>query len=187
MLSQLCLRPGNPAVAALAKEVRGGLVRVRGTLRTADAVPGLPEMTEVMKYLFRWALLAFFLHGLWEVAHLPLYTLWEEPERQRVVLYLLHCLAGDVLTASSVYLVAAAVLRDFYWPVHRPLQGGAIIVVTGVVFTGFSEWYNVYQTHAWSYSEAMPLVFGVGLSPLLQCIVVSTLMVVIAGRWNRRT
>ena len=159
---------------------------LRENFHQADAPIGLLEITGTMRYLFRWAALAFVLHGLWEVAHLPLYALWDEPNRLRIVLYLLHCLAGDVLIATSLYLLAAAILRDFAWPTHWPWRGGVVIIVTGVGYTGFSEWYNVHQTHAWSYSEAMPLIFGIGLSPLSQWVVVSALMVVLAGFWGRR-
>jgi hypothetical protein len=151
----------------------------------ADVPIGLLVLTGALKHLLRWAALAFVLHGLWEVAQLPLYTLWDDMNRQRVVLYLLHCLAGDVLIASTLFLLAAAFLRDFAWPDHRPWRGGIIIIVIGVVFTGFSEWYNVYQTQAWSYAEAMPLVFGIGLTPLLQWIVVSALMVAIVGHCKK--
>jgi hypothetical protein len=140
---------------------------------------------EKLKYLSRWSMLAFGLHGLWEVAQLPLYTLWVDPNHQRVVLYVLHCVGGDVLIATALFLFVATLLRDFAWPARRPWLGGTIVVVVGLIYTGFSEWYNVYQTQAWRYTEAMPLVFGVGLTPLLQWIAVSALMVAVFARWKR--
>jgi len=73
-------------------------------------------------------------------------------------------------------------LRDVAWPARRPWSGGAIVVVVGLIYAGFSEWYNVYQVHAWSYAKSMPLVFGIGLTPLLQWIAVSTLMIGVIGR-----
>jgi hypothetical protein len=111
--------------------------------------------------------------------------LWVDPDRQRVILYLLHCVGGDVLIATALFLFTAALLRDFAWPARRPWLGGTIVLVAGLIYTGFSEWYNVYQTQAWSYAEAMPLVFGIGLAPLLQWIAVSALMVVVFARWKR--
>ena len=143
------------------------------------------KIIDTLKYLSRWSMLAFGLHGLWEVAQLPLYTLWVDPDSQRVILYLMHCIGGDVLIATALFLFAAAILRDFVWPARRPWLGGTIIIVLGLIYTGFSEWYNVYQTQAWSYTEAMPLVFGIGLTPLLQWIVVSALMVAVFGRRER--
>ena len=121
-----------------------------------------------MKHLMRWALLAFALNGLWEVAQLPLYILWQNPDRQRIVSYVLHCIAGDVLIATFLFLLAAAIFRNFAWPAHRVWRGGLIVVMAGSVYTGFSEWYNVYQVRSWAYADSMPLVFGIGLAPLLQ-------------------
>jgi hypothetical protein len=48
-----------------------------------------------------------------------------------------------------------------------------------LAYTVFSEWYNVYQVGSWAYSPRMPLIAGIGLSPLLQWLLmpVGTLMV----------
>ena len=116
---------------------------------------------------------------------LPLYALWSDTNRLRVVLYLLHCVGGDVSISSALFLLAVACLRDFAWPAHRPWRGSMIVIVIGLAFTGFSEWYNVYQRHSWNYADAMPLVFGIGLTPLLQWIVVPALMVAAIGYRKR--
>lgn len=145
------------------------------------AIPG------AMKHLLRWALFAFVLNGLWEVAQLPLYTLWQDTDRARIVSYALHCIVGDVLIATALFLMAAAIFRDFAWPALWPLRGGLIVVAGGLVYTGFSEWYNVYQAHAWVYADSMPLVFGIGLAPLLQWIGVPTLMILLWRRVFART
>lgn len=54
------------------------------------------------KCLAIWASLALLLNFPWEIAQLPLYTLWDDPDRARVTAYVLHCLLGDVLIAVSV-------------------------------------------------------------------------------------
>ena len=56
------------------------------------------------------------------------------------------------------------------------------MLAAGLGFTVFSEWYNVYILGAWAYQPAMPLVAGIGLTPLLQWVVVPTLMLFIARR-----
>ena len=93
-----------------------------------------------------------------------------------------HCLLGDVLIAVSVYLLTAIVFRELYWPERRPWPAGAFMLATGLGFTIFSEWYNVYVVGAWAYQPTMPLVAGIGLTPLLQWVVVPTLMLFIARR-----
>lgn len=137
-----------------------------------------------LKFLLRWVLLAFVLHGMWEIVQLPLYTLWENPDHRRVVLSLLHCTAGDVLIATSLFLLTAAPFRSFTWPVRQAWFGGSVMIAAGLVFTIFSEWYNVYRAGAWSYAASMPLVAGIGLSPLMQWIVVPVLMISMIRRWR---
>ena len=140
--------------------------------------------SDALKRLLRWAALAFMLHGLWEAAQLPLYTLWEDSDRRRVLAYLLHCIAGDVLIATTLFLSVAALFRDSAWPVHRPRRGGLVMITAGLAYTVFSEWYNVYRAGAWSYAASMPLVAGIGLAPLMQWLVAPILMIVIFRRWS---
>jgi len=49
---------------------------------------------------------------IWEVAHLPLYTIWNEGEPREKLFAVLHCTAGDVLIALCACPVAILVLRD---------------------------------------------------------------------------
>ncbi|MBI3574175.1 MAG: hypothetical protein HY083_00700 [Gammaproteobacteria bacterium] len=130
--------------------------------------------------LLVWLALALPLHLIWEIAQLPLYTLWDDPNRAHIAVYLFHCVLGDVLIAVSVYLLTAIVFRDLAWPVRRPWTAGGFMLAAGLGFTVFSEWVNVYVTGAWAYQPAMPLVAGIGLTPLLQWVVVPTLMLFIA-------
>ncbi len=139
---------------------------------------------DVLKRLLHWVVLALALHGLWEAAQLPLYTLWEDTNRQRVLSYLFHCIAGDVLITTTLFLSVAALFRDSAWPAHRPWRGGLVMIAAGLAYTVFSEWHNVYQLRAWSYAASMPLVAGVGLAPLMQWLVVPILMIVIFRRWK---
>ena len=135
-----------------------------------------------LKHLLRWMALALALHGLWEMAQLPLYALWHEATASRIAVYVFHCLMGDVLLAMGAYLITAMIFRNIDWPWHNVWRGGAIMIVLGLVYTVFSEWYNVYQLRAWSYAASMPLVMGIGVAPLMQWVVVPILMIVIIRR-----
>ncbi len=135
--------------------------------------------------LFAWPALALVLHGPWEVAHLPLYNLWDDPDSARIVRYVLHCLTGDVLIAAVTFLVTAIVFRDLDWPRRRPWSAGALAVALGLGFTVWSEWYNVYRAGNWAYTAAMPTVAGIGLTPLLQWFIVPVLMILLVRHWAR--
>ena len=138
---------------------------------------------------FSWAALSLLLNLAWEFAHLPLYTIWKDESAAGIAYAVMHCTAGDALIAGATFLLTGAVLRDSDWVSSIPWRGGAIAVSLGLAYTVYSEWHNVYQVGAWAYSPAMPLVFGIGLSPLLQWLVIPVSMMFIlrarAGMWRR--
>ncbi|MGL1834438.1 hypothetical protein ACKVEX_12605 [Rhodocyclaceae bacterium SMB388] len=47
-----------------------------------------------------------------------------------------------------------------------------MLIASGVSYTAFSEWHNVHVAGSWAYVESMPTIVGIGVSPLLQWIVV---------------
>ena len=132
-----------------------------------------------IRNLATWAGCAFVLNLGWEVAQLPLYTIFAVGTPKEIVFAIAHCTLGDVLIAVSSFVVGLIATRRGDWPMSRPLLGGAAAMLFGLAYTAFSEWQNVYQAGSWSYASAMPLLFGIGLAPLLQWIVVPT--VCIAG------
>ena len=124
-----------------------------------------------------WSVLAFALNLAWEIAQVRLYALWGEADRLTVVWSLLHCTFGDVLIALALFALTAMILRHADWPASRPWTGGIIVVVGTVAYTAWSEWYNVYRAGSWAYTAGMPLIFGIGLSPLLQWLILPPVLV----------
>lgn len=129
--------------------------------------------------IWRWAILALGLHLLWEIGQLPFYTVWEEANAWRIALYVTHCVLGDVTIATLTYLAVALAWRQVDWPRQRPWVGGTMLVALGFGYTVFSEWYNVYRVGAWAYAESMPRILGIGLTPLLQWLVVPVAMLML--------
>ena len=83
------------------------------------------------------------------------------------------------LIALVLFVVAGIVLRCSDWPRTRPLAGGVLVVSGTMAYTAWSEWFNVYRLGSWGCTESMPLVFGIGLSPWLQWLVLPPLMIVV--------
>jgi hypothetical protein len=119
-----------------------------------------------------WLLLAAVLNLAWEIAQLPLYTIFLDGRPEQIAFAVAHCTGGDILIALVCYLVASAVTLDLAWPWHRPGSGVAVAIVSGVTYTVFSEWLNVSVRGSWAYTESMPQISGIGLTPLLQWLVV---------------
>jgi len=115
-----------------------------------------------------WALAAFPLHLLWEAMQLPFYTLWTAYDAETRLRYLVHCSLGDALIAAGTFLFAAVITGRISWLEGATIRGGILVALSGLAYTVLSEWYNVYQAGAWAYGANMPLVGGIGLTPLLQ-------------------
>lgn len=114
---------------------------------------------------------------LWEVAHVPLYTLWLTGSPGGIAYAVLHCTVGDVMIASVCLLLSLAVVGRSAWPLQRFGAVAAGTMLLALSYTVFSEWLNTEVRGAWAYREAMPRLpgLGTGLTPVLQWIVVPLL------------
>ncbi|OIO82202.1 MAG: hypothetical protein AUJ88_02630 [Gallionellaceae bacterium CG1_02_56_997] len=120
---------------------------------------------------------------VWEVAQLPLYALRAEPLLERIAYAIAHCTAGDVLIGIAALLLALSLSgagARASWPGTRIVMW---MIVAAVAYTVWSERTNLAQGN-WAYSVWMPVLpwIGVGLTPLLQWIVVP----LVAWRWANR-
>lgn len=124
-----------------------------------------------------WSALALVLNLAWETAHVRLYTIWFDAEPMGIARAVLHCSLGDVAIALAIFTLVGMALRQADWPLSRPLAGGVITVIGAITYTAWSEWYNVYITGSWGYTTDMPTILGIGLSPLLQWLILPPAMV----------
>ena len=124
------------------------------------------------------AALAFVLNLAWEIAHVRLYTIWAEADYPAVAWAVLHCTLGDVAIALAMFTIAGLQLHRMDWPASQPWAGGITVVIGAMTFTIWSEWFNVFRIGNWSYTENMPTLYGIGLSPLLQWLAQPPVMVV---------
>ena len=145
-----------------------------------------PFSNPALNSVARWAAVTLVFHLVWETAHVRLYTLWSDPDRWYVARSVLHCTLGDVVIGTAAFGFAAWVLARFDWPIHRPWGGTAIVIAIGTMFTVWSEWNNVYRLKLWAYAPAMPTILGIGVSPLLQWIVLPPLIVLTVRMLDRR-
>jgi hypothetical protein len=113
----------------------------------------------------------------WEIAQLPLYTLWTEASHTTMAYAVAHCTVGDVMIALSTLAVALLVCRPGRWPEGGYRRVALVSVLLGIGYTVFSEWHNTTVTASWSYAESMPVVpvIGTGASPLVQWLLLPPL------------
>ena len=115
----------------------------------------------------------------WEIAHLPLYTLWREPSLAFIVFAVAHCTLGDVMigaAALALGLIATGAAGVEHW---RFIRIALVTALAGTAYTVFSEWLNTVARQGWAYSELMPVLplFGaeIGLSPIAQWLILPLL------------
>ncbi len=117
--------------------------------------------------------------AIWEAAHLPLYTLWQTGTVGEKLFAVAHCTVGDVLIALASLILALTLVGHRDWPARRFAAVVALTLVFGFGYTVFSEWLNIVVRRSWAYSSLMPVVsgfgFSIGVSPLLQWIIVPIL------------
>lgn len=118
-----------------------------------------------------WAAVSTPLHLVWEAFHIRFYTIWQDGIAQ-IAYALAHCTAGDAVIAFTTFVVAAVGARDPNWPWRVPRLGVPLLLAAGLGYTVVSEWINVYWLGRWAYLERMPMVGGIGLTPLAQWLVV---------------
>jgi hypothetical protein len=143
----------------------------------ADSRMHTPAIASIIARFVLWSSLAFVLNLAWEIAQVRLYTIWDAADGMSVAWALLHCTLGDVLIALAMFALAGVVLRCADWPASRPCTGSAIVVIGALAFTAWSEWYNVFRAGNWSYTASMPVILGIGLTPLLQWLILPPVMV----------
>ncbi len=131
----------------------------------------------MVRFAGLWSALAFAFNLAWEIAHVSLYTIWLSADGATIARAVFHCTLGDVVIALGAFALAGIVLRRFDWPMARPLAGCMIVTTSVMAFTVWSEWYNVYRTGGWGYAPKMPTIYGIGLSPLLQWLLLPPVLV----------
>lgn len=126
---------------------------------------------------------------IWEFFQMPLYTIWWTGTWREIVFAAVHCTGGDLLIALSSLTAALLLVGNGNWPEERFRAVAGLTILFGTSYTVFSEWLNIVIRAAWAYSDLMPVIpmFGleVGLSPLLQWLLIPTAAFLWVARWHR--
>ncbi len=143
--------------------------------RTAEAVGGLRSVAAIAGF-------AFLVHFPWEFIQAPLFVGMSEASHWRATLLCTRATLGDAVIAVLAYSAVAVVARrpDWLTSPTRPRVVG--YVVAGLVITFVVELASVYVLDRWSYADSMPVIAGIGLSPLLQWVLLPLVTLWLARR-----
>ena len=131
-----------------------------------------------------WTTLAGFaviVHFAWEMAQMPLYRM-DEPSGWRMVGGCTQATFGDAIITLLAYATAAVLTGRRLWLVAPRALELTTFFGVGIAMTVGLEWWNVSVLHSWSYSRDMPSAAGIGLSPLVQWIVLPPLILWLTRR-----
>lgn len=127
---------------------------------------------------------AYALHFAWEMAHGSLFAPMNRMSFWQATAWCARAAGWDVVISATAYLAAALATRNVLWPRQRPRWPIAIYFVVGLAITIAIERWAV-SAGRWQYREAMPDIAGIGLTPLLQWIVIPAVILLIARRVMR--
>ncbi len=126
------------------------------------------------------ALVAWALNVAWEFAQMPLYSAAANAPG-----HVWMCLRASFFDAGYimlVYVVLAVFHRSMSWVRRITVVDATAVVVFGLIVASVIEW-RALATGRWSYGPEMPLVWGVGLTPLVQLALLSLVTFSVVGRW----
>ena len=109
--------------------------------------------------------LAFGLNFAWELGHCTLYKgfVYDGPH----VAFLGLASLADTIMAGLLYFGFALLYNDGGWIQHLTVIRTTLLILAGGLGAAVSEMAHLSAAN-WAYTDRMPLVFGIGLTPLLQ-------------------
>lgn len=126
------------------------------------------------------------LNFIWELAQMPLYV-----DNGNLLNFARHCIIpslGDGVILLIIFGVGWRVLRRADWFVQPTASVYAFMLVSGLIIAIVIEWVAVYGMSRWSYTTRMPVlpVLGVGLSPVLQMLLLPPVIFKATAWWLER-
>ena len=114
--------------------------------------------------LFLLAFIVLILNLIWEFSH---YRLYVDLTGIPLTIHLIIASFADLFLVFFIILIISIFRRNANW-IENPKKWDYIrIVVLGILIATVIEIYSL-SNGRWSYTEFMPTIFGIGISPLIQ-------------------
>ena len=142
-------------------------------MRSWLAITGQPE--------FNVAVFAFLLNYPWEFSQVPLFAGIPNAPHWTAIKICAIATLGDMVIMLVAYSFVAYIARSRGWIAAATVGQRMMFVAAGLGITAVIEYLALHGLwfESWSYSPLMPVMpgIGVGLSPLLQWIILPLLLV----------
>jgi hypothetical protein len=114
------------------------------------------------------------LFAIWEIAQLPLYTIWVERGPAESLVAAMHCTLGDLVLAATAFAAGMAGAVRLA-AMRSAARFTCITLAASIALTLAIEIVSTRWLDRWAYEAAMPTLFGIGLSPIAQWLVIPLL------------
>jgi hypothetical protein len=130
------------------------------------------------KKIIFFALIVLILNLIWEFSH---YNLYNDLSGIPPTLHLITASFSDVFWIFIIFFFVFLINRGIEWIKNPTKKDYFLIVIFGLVTAILIEIINL-NLGRWAYRETMPVIFGIGLSPLVQLFATSLISLLIIRR-----
>ncbi len=125
--------------------------------------------------LIKLALIVLLLNLIWEFSHYGLYTdLTGIPS----ILHLIIASLTDLVLISLIFLIISVFRKNMGWIEGPKRSDYFIIILFGIIIAAIIEVYSL-SNGRWAYTNLMPTIFGIGISPLIQLFTTAILSIIL--------
>ncbi len=117
------------------------------------------------------SIFAFLLNFVWELLQMPLFAGFADFPYYQTILHCTKATFGDVVISLVAFAGACLITRSRMWIVSMNKSGVVSFLAIGLVITVAFELLATGPLNRWEYSESMPTVIGVGVSPVAQWVI----------------
>lgn len=119
----------------------------------------------LIKHVSILTILSFIFHFLWETLHLPLYTDYGELGGPLPIT--IYATLGDAAYTLGAFFFISLFKKTKKWILEIEVSDYVGLLILGFCIALFVE-YKALALDKWKYTIDMPLLFGIGISPLIQ-------------------
>jgi hypothetical protein len=144
------------------------------------------KLKKPLKYLLAVFVTSFLINLFWEVGHSPLYDWTLSPLQNNVYYYvpaILFSAFGDAFIISVLFMSNSLMRGGIKWLSAPKIKDYLTFMLTGLVCAVIIE--TVARLfHFWSYLPSMPIIMGIGVSPLVQLALTGILTIYCAKHYT---
>ena len=110
------------------------------------------------------ALFIFVINIIWESLH---YRLYVDLTRIPPAIHILIASFADLFLIAFIFFINSIFNKSINWIENPKKLDYLVIIISGIIISAGIESYSLSHGR-WIYTELMPTIFGIGLSPLIQ-------------------